>query len=60
MEIATTNLVLTRSLGERIMIGESITIEVVGVRDGDVRLMISAPRDVLILREELLAKRRQT
>ena len=56
MEIATTNLVLTRSLGERIMIGESITIEVVGVRDGAVRLMISAPRDVLILREELLRR----
>ena len=48
-------LVLMRSKGQRIFIGDDIVISVEGVnRDGMVRVGIDAPRDVLILREELL------
>ena len=48
-------LVLMRSRGQRIFIGDDIVISIEGVnRDGIVRVGIEAPRDVLILREELL------
>lgn len=48
-------LVLTRKVGEKIMIGSSIVITVIDVEEGRVRLGISAPDYVLILRAELLA-----
>ena len=47
-------LVLSRKTNERILIGDSIRIHVVSVRGNVVRLGIEAPRDVTILREELL------
>lgn len=47
-------LVLGRKLGEKILIGDSITITVVDIDRGKVRLGIEAPRDTPILREELL------
>ena len=46
-------LVLTRKIGERIMIGKDIIIEVVDRRADRVRIGISAPPSVVILREEL-------
>lgn len=46
-------LVLTRKLNERIVIGETIRITVVGIRGNHVRLGIEAPSDVTILRDEL-------
>lgn len=45
-------LVLSRSVGQRVMIGDNIVITVVQTGDR-VRLGIDAPKDVLILREEL-------
>jgi carbon storage regulator len=51
-----TNLVLTRRLGERILIGDAIAVEVVNVYGGAVRLMVTAPREVRIVREELLGR----
>jgi carbon storage regulator len=47
-------LVLSRKLGEKIYIGDSISITVVDIDRGKIRLGISAPRDVAIYREELL------
>lgn len=47
-------LILTRQLGEAILIGDNITVEVVFVDGGQVKLGIEAPRDVPILREELM------
>jgi carbon storage regulator len=47
-------LVLSRKLGEKIIIGENITITVVDIDRGKIRLGIEAPRDVPIFRQELL------
>jgi len=47
-------LVLTRKIGERIVIGDAITLTVVDVKGDSVRLSIEAPKDIRILRGELL------
>ena len=52
-------LVLTRKNGERVRIGEDIEITVVSVRGDQVRLGTTAPRDVGIVRAELLAQVRR-
>ena len=46
-------LVLTRKEGEQILIGEDITVRIVLIDKGKVRIGIEAPRDVKILRAEL-------
>jgi carbon storage regulator len=46
-------LVLTRKLGEGILIADSIIVSVVQVEKGKVRLGIEAPPEVRVLREEL-------
>lgn len=47
-------LILQRKPGESLVIGEDISISVVSVEGGRVRLAISAPQEVPILRSELL------
>lgn len=47
-------LVLTRKLGEKIWIAGNICVEVIEVQGKKVRLGITAPTDVPILREELI------
>jgi carbon storage regulator len=49
-------LVLSRRESERVRLGESIVITIVGVSGDKVRLGIQAPRDVLVLRDELEPK----
>ncbi|MFO0957125.1 MAG: carbon storage regulator CsrA [Isosphaeraceae bacterium] len=46
-------LVLTRKVGERIMIGESIVLTVVRIQGDKIRLGIDAPQEVTIHREEI-------
>jgi len=46
-------LVLTRKIGEMIRIGDEVTVRVLAVRGGQVRLGLSAPPDVRIFREEV-------
>ncbi|QDU61559.1 Carbon storage regulator [Planctomycetes bacterium Pan216] len=46
-------LVLTRKEGERILIGKNISVQVVRLETGGVRIGIEAPREVEILREEI-------
>jgi carbon storage regulator len=46
-------LVLSRKVGERIVIGDQISINVVRIAPGTVRIGIEAPADVPIVREEL-------
>ena len=48
-------LILRRKAGQTLQIGEDITISVVSVDSSSVRLSISAPNDVSILRGELVA-----
>lgn len=47
-------LVISRKKGESILIGDDIEITVVKADDGAVRLAINAPRNIQILRKELL------
>jgi carbon storage regulator len=46
-------LVLTRHLGESIMIGEEVEVQVVGVKAGTVRLKVLAPRSIPVHRREI-------
>jgi carbon storage regulator len=46
-------LVLGRKPGEYVMIGKDIMVKVVKSNDGDLRLAINAPRNVLIVRGEI-------
>lgn len=47
-------LVLTRRKNQSIVIGDGITITVLDVKGDNIRLGITAPRDVQVFREELL------
>lgn len=49
-------LVLGRRLDETILIGDSIVIKVVGIEGSQVKLGISAPREVMVMRTELLER----
>ncbi len=53
-------LVLSRKLGEKIIINENISITVVEIDRGKIRLGIEAPRDIPIFRQELLANPQNT
>ena len=46
-------LVLTRKIGEGIVIGDDVTITVVEMKGGNVRIGIDAPRDKRIYRQEI-------
>lgn len=46
-------LVLTRRQGESIVVGQNIVITVVEIKGGQVRIGISAPRDVQVHRQEI-------
>lgn len=46
-------LVLSRKVGERILIGDQITVTVVRISGGGVRLGIEAPPEMAVIREEL-------
>jgi carbon storage regulator len=46
-------LILTRRVGETVMIGHDITVTVLGVKGNQVRLGIGAPQDVSVHREEI-------
>lgn len=46
-------LVLSRKVGERIVIGDNVTVTVVRITGGGVRLGIEAPAEMAVVREEL-------
>jgi carbon storage regulator len=46
-------LILTRRVGETVMIGDEVTITVLGIKGNQVRLGINAPKDVSVHREEI-------
>ena len=49
-------LILTRRVGETLMIGDEVTVTVLGVKGSQVRLGIMAPKDVGVHREEIYQK----
>ena len=49
-------LVLCRKVGEKICIGSNICVTVVDIDRGKVRLGVEAPADVLVMRQELVAR----
>jgi len=49
-------LILTRRVGESVMIGDNVTVTVLGVKGNQVRLGVNAPRDVAVHREEIFEK----
>jgi len=52
-------LILTRRVGETLMIGDSVTVTVLGVKGNQVRIGINAPKDLPVNREEVLQRRQQ-
>lgn len=52
-------LVLSRRMGETLVIAENIRLTVLGVSGGQVRLGIEAPRDISVHREEIFLKIKQ-
>lgn len=49
-------LILTRRINERIMIGGDVEVVVLGIKGGQVRLGITAPKDTPVHREEIYRK----
>ncbi len=49
-------LILTRRVGETVMIGTEVTVTVLGVKGNQVRLGINAPKDVAVHREEIFER----
>jgi carbon storage regulator len=52
-------LILTRRVGEKLMIGDDISVTVLGVKGNQVRIGVHAPCDVEIHREEIYARVRR-
>ena len=49
-------LILTRRVGETVMIGNEVTVTVLGVKGNQVRLGVNAPKSVAVHREEIYAR----
>ena len=49
-------LILTRRVGETVMIGDDVTVTVLGVKGNQVRMGINAPRTVAVHREEIFER----
>jgi carbon storage regulator len=52
-------LILTRRVGETLMIGNEVTVTVVAVNGSQVRIGINAPKDVAVHREEIYRRVQQ-
>ncbi len=46
-------LILSRRIGETLMIGDEVTVTVLGVKGNQVRIGVNAPKDVSVHREEI-------
>jgi carbon storage regulator len=52
-------LILTRRVGETLMVGDEVTVTVLGVKGNQVRIGVNAPRDVAVHREEIYERIKQ-
>ncbi len=46
-------LILTRRVGETLMIGDEVSVRVLGVKGNQVRIGVNAPKDIAVHREEI-------
>ena len=53
-------LILTRRINESLVIGDDVTVTILGVKGNQVRIGVDAPRDVSVHREELAHKDDET
>ena len=49
-------LILTRRVGETLMIGSDVTVTVLGVKGNQVRIGVKAPKEIAVHREEIFEK----
>ena len=49
-------LILTRRVGETVMIGDEVTVTVLGIKGNQVRLGVKAPKNVAVHREEIFER----
>jgi len=49
-------LILTRRVGESVVIGDEVTVTVLGVKGNQVRIGVNAPREVAVHREEIFER----
>ena len=46
-------LILTRRVGETLMIGDQVTVTVLGIKGNQVRIGVNAPKDITVHRQEI-------
>ena len=49
-------LILTRRTGESVMIGDEVTVTILGIKGNQARIGITAPKDITVHREEIYEK----
>lgn len=49
-------LILTRRIGETLMVGDEVTVTVLGIKGNQVRIGVNAPNDVAVHRQEVYEK----
>lgn len=49
-------LILTRRVGETVMIGNDVTVTVLGVKGNQVRIGVNAPKEIAVHREEIFER----
>ena len=52
-------LILTRRVGETLMVGDNVTVTVLGVKGNQVRIGVNAPKEVPVHREEIYERIKQ-
>lgn len=52
-------LILTRRVGESLMVGDEVSVTVLGIRGNQVRIGVNAPKDIAVHREEIYERIQQ-